>query len=212
MIPLLFLLLLAGAKQAKAQGVSAYFGVGSAMDTAATTPGCPSGQILDSTNNCVAAAKMGGAFAVFGGDFMITPHLGFNTEYSIHFSQADYLPSDGLKVRPSFYDFNAIYQPVAGSARIVPVLEGGLGGAKMSFYFNQQSCVTPSVCTNQSGFFGSTNHFQVHGAAGVKLYVTPTIFIKPQFDARWVRNLNQQYGRNFVPEYSVAVGVTFGRP
>jgi len=39
-IPILILLLLAGVKQASAQGFSAYFGVGSAQDGPATNSGC----------------------------------------------------------------------------------------------------------------------------------------------------------------------------
>lgn len=201
----------ASVRLANAQGVSAYFGVGSATDSAATTPGCPSKQILDDvTQNCETAPTMGGVFGVFGADFMIKPHFGVNGEYSFRFAQASYLPAAGLNVRPGFYDFNAVFQPGPGSSRIVPVLEGGIGGARLSLYFNQQSCVT-SICSSSSQAVATANHFQVHGAVGVKLYVKSDIFIKPQFDARWVHNLNQQYGRNFVPEYTISVGYTFGR-
>ena len=211
-IPLLFLLLLAGVRHASAQGVSAYFGVGSANDSAATSPGCSPQFIFDNiTGVCEAAPKMSGVFGVIGADFMIKAHFGFNSEYSFRFGQQSYLPNAGLNVRPGFYDFNAVYEPISGDQRIVPVVEGGIGGAKLSFYFNQQSCATPSICTSQSGYVASSNHFQLHGAVGVKLYVTSDMFIKPQFDIHWVDNFNQQYGRNFVPQYTVAIGYTFGR-
>ena len=150
---------------------------------------------------------MGGVFAVFGADFMIKPHLGINGEYSGRFAQANFLPNEGLNVRPAFYDFNAVYQPTTGDKRIVPVLEGGIGGAKLSFYVSQQA----GSLFNQSQFYVSSNYFQVHGAAGVKLYVKSDIFIKPQIDLRWVDNLTDQYGRTFVPEYSLSIGYTFGR-
>jgi hypothetical protein len=211
-LPLLALFLLAGVKQASAQGVSAYFGLGSAIDSAGTSAGCSPQFILDNvTGNCEAAPTMGGVFGVFGADFMILPHLGVNGEYAFRFAQADYLPQGGLKVRPAFYDFNAVYQPTSPAMRIVPVLEGGIGGAKLSFYFNQQSCATPSVCSNFSQQVATANHFQLHGAVGVKLYVKSDIFIKPQFDLHWVPNLNQQYGRNLVPQFTMAIGYTFGR-
>jgi hypothetical protein len=212
-IPLLVLLLLAGVKQASAQGVSPYFGLGSAWNSAATNPGCPAKQISDPFNpsgppsSCVAAPTMGGVIGVFGADFMFRPHFGINSEYSFRFAQANYLPSEGLKVRPSFYDFNAVYQPTSGDKRIVPVLEGGIGGAKLSFYLSQSA----GTLFNQSQFLVSSNHFQVHGAVGVKLYVNSDIFIKPQFDIRWVSNLTDQYGRNTVPEFTISVGYTFGR-
>lgn len=212
-LPLLVLLLLAGVKQANAQGVSAYFGLGSATDSPATSAGCPSQQISDPFNasgpptSCVPAQSMGGVWGVFGADFMIKPHLGVNAEYSFRFAQAKYLPSEGLNVRPAFYDFNAVYQPTSGDKRIVPVLEGGIGGAKLSFYVAQQA---GSLFT-QSQFFVSSNHFQAHGAVGVKLYVRSDMFIKPQIDVHWVNNMTDQYGRNVVPEYTISIGYTFGR-
>jgi hypothetical protein len=210
-LTILVVLLLASANQASAQGVSAYFGVGSAADSAGTSPGCASQQLFDDvTSACEPAPTMGGVFGVFGADYMFKPHLGFNAEYSFRFAQASYLPAAALNVRPAFYDFNAVYQPTSGDKRIVPVLEGGIGGARLSLYFNQQSCVT-SICSNSSQVVATSNHFQLHGAVGVKIYVKSDIFIKPQFDIHWVDHLNQQYGRDTVPQYSIAVGYTFGR-
>ena len=211
-IPFLILFLLAGTKQAGAQGVSAYFGVGSATDSATTSPGCSPQFILDEvTGNCEAAHTLGGAFGVFGADFMIKPHFGINGEYSFRFAQANYLPDAGLNARPSFYDFNAVFQPGPSDSRIVPVLEGGIGGAKFSLYFNQQACATSSICTNSSQVVATANHFQLHGAVGVKLYVKSDMFIKPQFDIHWIDHFNQQYGRNAVPEYTISIGYTFGQ-
>lgn len=210
-IPVLILLLVAGAKKANAQGVSAYFGMGSAIDSAATSSGCAPKQLFDpftgANGTCETAPTMGGIFGVFGADFMIKPHFGVNGEYSFRFAQADYLPAASLKVRPAFYDFNAVYQPTSGDKRVVPVLEGGIGGAKLSFYVSQQA---GSIFT-QSQYFTSTNHFQVHAAVGVKLYVSTSVFIKPQVDLHYVPHLTDQYGRNAVPEFTMSIGYSFGR-
>jgi hypothetical protein len=212
-IPLLLILFLAGVKPAGAQQVSVFFGIGSASDGATTSSGCLSKQISDPfilsgpPTSCVTAPTMGGAFGVFGGEFMINSHLGVNGEYSFRFAQANFLPNEGLKVRPGFYDFNAVYQPISGDSRIVPVLEGGIGGAKLSFYASQQV----GSLFNQSQYLFSSNHFQVHGAVGVKVYVRSGMFIRPQVDFHYVPNLNQQYSSNFVPQYTVSVGYTFGR-
>ncbi len=214
-IPILILFLFVSVHQASAQGFSGYFGVGTAADGAATSPGCASKQILDfainPAGNCEPAPNIGGVFGVFGADFMIMPHLGVNGEYSFRFAQAPFLPDAGLNVRPSFYDFNAVYQPLSVTNRIVPVLEGGIGGAKLSFYANSQGCISSGTCVNQSQALFTSNHFQLHGAVGVKLYVKSDMFIKPQIDFHWVNNLNQQYGSNFVPEATVSIGYTFGR-
>lgn len=155
---------------------------------------------------------MGGVFGVFGADFMIKPHIGVNGEYSFRFAQATYLSANNalgvpVNVRPGFYDFNAIYQPTSGDSRVVPVIEGGVGGAKLSFYANSSA----GTAFSSSQYFLSSNHFQVHGAVGVKLYVKGDIFIKPQFDIHYVPHLTDQYGRNTVPEFTISVGYTFGR-
>jgi hypothetical protein len=155
---------------------------------------------------------MGGVFGVFGADFMILPHLGFNGEYTFHFTQASYLNGNNalgvpINVRPAFYDFNAIYQPTSGDKHIVPVLEGGIGGAKLSFYGNSGA----GTAFSSSQYFLSSNHFQVHGGLGVKLYIKSDIFIKPQFDIHYVPHLTTQYGRDAVPQFTISIGYSFGR-
>ena len=204
-----FLAVLALASQARAQKVDVYFGMGTASDGAASDASCPAPkQIRDSTNACVGAPIIGGTFGVIGGDAFFLPHIGVNFEDSFRFRQASYVPTDGLNARQSFYDFNAVYEPLASDSKIVPVVEGGIGGTKVSIYFNQSIC---PLCGSQSGLLTSVNHFQVHGAVGVKLYVRSNIFFKPQVDFHYVPSLNQQYGSNFVPQYTLSIGYSFGR-
>ena len=218
---LLSTLLLGSLNVARPQGVSPYFGLGSATDSAATpvnqvdpiTGGtCPVGQFTDSPfvpGSCEPGHTMGGVFGVFGVDFMFRPHFGVNGEYAFRFAQAEYLPIAGLKMRPGFYDFNAVYEPISGS-RIVPLIEGGIGGARMALYVTQQCSIANINCTASYPAGVNANHFQVHGGLGVKLYVKPALFIKPQFDIHYVTHLTDQFGRNWVPEFTVAVGYTFG--
>lgn len=209
-ILLLSTLLLGTLNFAYAQGVSPYFGLGSATNSAGTSAGCPSGQLFDDiTGNCEAGPTMGGLFGVFGVDFMWKSHLGFNGEYAFRFSQANYLPAAGLKFRPGFYDFNVVYEPISGQ-RIVPVVYGGIGGARIALYETQTVSVTGITNTFSIPAGLNANHFQVHGGLGVKLYVRPSLFIKPQFDIHYVTHLTDQFGRTWVPEYTVAVGYTFG--
>ena len=215
-IPLLALLLLAGVKQASAQGVSAYFGLGTATDSAGTTNNstavCPAGNLFDDfTGNCEPGPTMGGVFGVFGADFMIKPQFGINAEYTFRFAQAPYLPDAGLNMRPSFYDFNAVWEPTSGvEKRFVPVLEAGVGGARVALYFTQQCSVTGINCSSSSPAGFNANHFQVHGGVGIKLYVKGNLFIKPQFDIHYVTNLTDQFGRSWVPQGTLSVGYTFG--
>jgi len=219
---LLFCVLLLGTTNViHAQGVSPYFGIGSAHVPAGTSVNtidpvtglavtCPSGNLFDAiTGNCEPGPTIGGVFGVFGVDFMIKPHLGINGEYAFRFAQADYLPAAALKFRPGFYDFNAVYEPTPGK-RVVPLLEGGIGGAKITLYQAQAFSVT-GITTNFSYPVGlNANHFQVHAAVGVKLYITQSFFIKPQFDFHYVIHLTDQFGRDWVPQYTASVGYTFG--
>lgn len=218
-LPILVVLLLASVKQASAQGVSVNFGLGTATDTAGTginlntNQPCPQGNLFDDfTGACEPGPTLGGVFGVFGADYMFKPHFGVNGEYSFRFAQAPYLPNAGLNMRPGFYDFNAVWEPISGSdARIVPVLEGGVGGARVALYITQQCSITGINCTSSYPAGFNANHFQVHAGAGVKLYVKGNLFIKPQFDFHYVTNLTDQFGRNWVPEATISVGYTFGQ-
>jgi hypothetical protein len=220
-ILLLSTLLLGTLNFAHAQGFSAYFGLGSATDKRATPVNqfdpltmttCPTGQFTDSPiipGGCEPGGVMGGVFGVFGADFMWKPHFGFNGEYAFRFSQANYLPNAGLKMRPGFYDFNVVYEPVSGQ-RIVPVVYGGIGGARMALYITQSCSIANINCTASYPAGINANHFQVHGGVGVKLYVKPSLFFKPQFDIHYVTHLTDQFGRDWVPELTMSIGYTFG--
>lgn len=223
-ILLLSTLLLGSLNDAHAQGLSVYFGLGSATDSAGTTINgidsvtglpvtCPAGNLFDDfTGNCEPGPTIGGVFGVFGADFMWKSHLGFNGEYAFRFAQANYLPLGGLTFRPGFYDFNVVYEPLSGSdRRIVPVVEGGIGGARIALYQSQTVSITGISSTFSFPAGLNANHFQVHAALGVKLYVKGNIFIKPQFDYHYVRHLTDQFGRNSVPQYTVSVGYSFGQ-
>jgi Outer membrane protein beta-barrel domain len=197
-----------GVTQARAQqAVNVFFGMGSATDKATPIP-------LTLGGTDFPRSSMGGVFGSFGGDVMFTPSLGFGGEYAFRFAQADYVVGAGLKARPAFYDFNVVYQPMS-SRHIVPVLQAGLGGARVNYYLDQQICSALSGCSSSSTLVDQASHFQFHLSAGVKLYVHGNIFVRPQFDAHWIKGFNSAnapvYGNNWVPQYTVAIGYTFGR-
>jgi len=198
-IPLLFVVLFC-ARFSAAQGVDAFFGLGTAMDKS-------NGQAINTFGDgtIYTAPRMGGLFANTGGSLMITPHYGFGGEVSFRTSQGGYA---GLKYRPIFYDFNGIYHPMS-TKRLVPELQAGLGAVNLRFYQNQQACDAFAGCSTSNFFVESSNHFQLHFAAGLKYYAKGQFFVEPKFDLRWVDNFFQ-FGSNWVPEYSVNVGYTFG--
>ena len=156
--------------------------------------------------NLYSTPSLSGAFMNLGGGIMVTPRFGFGGEFSFQPGKSDYA---GLSYRPMFYEFNGIYHPAKSAKRVVPEIQAGLGGVNLKFYYNQQDCNAFTGCSNSSSYLQSSNHFQLHAGAGVSLFVTPNIYVKPQFDLHWVHNFFQ-FGSNLVPQYGVSVGYRFG--
>jgi hypothetical protein len=92
----------------------------------------------------------------------------------------------------------------------VPEIQGGVGGVNMRFYYNSQYCDQFAGCSSSNSYLESSNHFDVHFAAGVRFYVKNGIFVEPRVDLRYIHNFFQ-FGSDLVPEYTVNVGYTFGR-
>ena len=156
--------------------------------------------------NCQATPSLSGVFMAIGGDAMLTKRYGFGGEVSFQPAKANYGP---LQFREVFYDFNAILAPVNQKKAMVQI-QGGIGGAKSSFSFTQNSCVGTAVCSNQSQPVGSSNHFQVHAGVGVQIFLTEHVFIRPQFDFHYVPGLTDQFGSNMVPAATVWLGYSIG--
>jgi Outer membrane protein beta-barrel domain len=157
-------------------------------------------------STCLLSPSLGGFFLGFGGGVMVNKHFGFGAEAVLQPAKQDYA---GLQARQTFYDVNAIYAPV-NEKKVALRLEGGIGGAKTSFSITQSSCVGTAVCSSQSQPVGNSSHFQVHAGVGVQLFVTEHIFIRPQFDLRYIPNFTTQYGSNVVPAGMVWVGYSLG--
>ena len=157
-------------------------------------------------STCLLSPSLGGFFLGFGGGVMVNKHFGFGAEAVLQPAKQDYA---GLQARQTFYDVNAIYAPV-NEKKVALRLEGGIGGAKTSFSITQSSCVGTAVCSSQSQPVGNSSHFQIHAGVGVQLFVTEHIFIRPQFDLRYIPNFTTQYGSNVVPAGMVWVGYSLG--
>jgi len=151
--------------------------------------------------------SMHGAFGKVSGNVMFNSWFGLGGDYTWRYSQGDYA---GLGYRPSFYDVNAVFKPSVGSRRIEPEFQAGLGGMRLGFYQNRTYCNSFTGCSGSSNLVGSSNHFQVHGLTGVRFYVTRSVFVRPEVEVHWVNNLFQ-FGSNWVPQYGVSLGYSFGR-
>ena len=201
-IPLfLFVLAFLAVPRAHAQGVSVYFGAGTATDSSSNKSVNTFGD-----GTLFPTPKMTGTFGLFGGDFMISHGLGVGAEYAFRFDQGPYA---GLNYRPAFYDFNAIWRPIPIIRKITPEVQAGVGGANLKFYYNQRFCDLFSGCSTSNTLIESSNHVQVHLGGAVRLYVKGGIFVRPAVDVHWVNNFFQ-FGSAWVPQYTVSIGYTAG--
>jgi len=178
---------------ASAQRADVYFAMGTARDDAIE-------DWIDSVPG-LAPGAIDGLFGTIGGGYMFNDTLGLGGEASFRFAQGDYA---GYGYRPVFYDFNGILTPTLGSDRVMAEFQGGIGGLSLRVYGGEEYCdYYTGQCTN---YLGSVNHFQVHASAGLRIYVTDSVFIRPQFDYRYVPNLNEEFKSNSVFQYTVAIG------
>lgn len=187
---------------AHAQKIDVYAGVGTATNSS-------SNQTVDTFGDgtLFTTPGMGGAVGKVGADFMFTPMFGVGGETDFRFSQAGYA---GLNYRPVFYDFNGIFMPFGHKfKRVVPEFQAGLGAVNLRFFNPQTVCDAFAGCSTSSNYVESSNHLQVHLAAGVRFYVTPHLYFRPEVEGRYVNNFFQ-FGSNWVPEYSASIGWTFG--
>lgn len=156
--------------------------------------------------NCQANPSLGGFFLGFGGDVMLWKHFGLGATAVVQPARRNYGP---LLYRQAFYDVNGVYRPVS-TKRAALELEGGIGGAHTGFAINQSGCVGTAVCSSSIQPVGTSNHFDIHAGAGVSLYVTEHVFIRPQFDIHYAPGLTDQFGSKLVTAGMVWVGYTFG--
>jgi hypothetical protein len=206
----LFFLLLAITSSVHAQSVDVYLGLGTATDSATSIPFTQDGVSFFPTE------PLGGLFGLIGGDVMITPNLGIGAEQAFRFSSGDYVADLGVRTRVSFFDINAVYQPwkglKAGRTEFVPVFQGGIGLARVGFYQYQQSCDDQGNCSTANTHIDQTNRPQLHFSGGMKWQITEHVFVRPQVDVHWIAGFDSApvYGRNWVPQYTIAIGYKFG--
>jgi hypothetical protein len=155
---------------------------------------------------CESTPAMHEFFLGLGADIMLTKRYGFGADVSFMPSRPDYGP---LEYRQTFYDFNGIFSPIS-QKRFKVKIEGGIGGARTSFAINESGCVGIAICTSETEPIGNASHFQVHVAVGLQLFITDHIFVRPEFDYRYVTNFTQQFSSSSVPAAMVWLGYSFG--
>jgi hypothetical protein len=130
----------------------------------------------------------------------LTRRIGVGAEVSWR-SQGRYA---GVKYRPSFYNFDAIYRPARPAARLVPEFRLGIGGVHVNYFPDD-----PSFCDQLTGCPGSS-HFQVHMSVAAPWYLTNHFFLRPAIDAHYVNHFSE-FSSNWVPQFSMGIGYSLGR-
>jgi hypothetical protein len=204
-------------------------GFGAVQDSAATGIDyttnllCASG----SSTTCIPPNSLSGFMLGIGGNLMLWKHFGVGAEVSLQPAKQTYYTCPAACValingqsgggissfteqsRTTFYDFNGIFVPVR-SKKAQFQLSGGIGGANFKTYENFTAAATAITSSqSQSQYAGSLNNFQVHGGAGVQIYLTDHFFIRPQFDVHYVHNFTP-FGRSTPIVAQVWVGYSFG--
>jgi len=174
----------------------------------ADSPTNPFGSCAPGAGNpfCLATSGLDATLIRFDGDVMFTKHLGVGGQFDFQPYRKDYGP---LQFRQSFYDFNGIWAPFS-SKRAVFRLEGGIGGSHTSFYYSQSGCIGTAVCNSSTSSIGSANHFDVHFGAGVMLFLSNHIYVKPQLDVHYVPGFTDQFNSNFAPSAMLTIGYGSG--
>jgi hypothetical protein len=180
-------------------GFDAYFGMGTARTGS-------SNDLIDTTGTgaYLSSPALDGVFGTFGGAVMLNPSFGVGAQVALRFRQGDYV---GYGYRPIFYDFNGIWTPGSGR-RVVPEFQAGFGGVNLRFYDSSQPYYDYNT-GNISTYAGSSNHLQLHVSAGLRLFIKKHLFIRPQVDYHWARNMTE-FGSSNIPAYTLAIGYSSG--
>jgi hypothetical protein len=195
---------------ARAQaGVDINLGFGSAHDSA------NSGGLDSATGNactpssggtCQSLSALSGFFLGIGGDVMFRKQFGVGADVAFQPARSNYGP---FLSRETFFDVDGVYEPVS-TKKVSLKLLGGIGVARTGLAFNQSSCIGNVACSSQIVPVATANHFDVHFGAGVQIYVTEHIFIRPEFDLHYAPGLDNVYNSNLVPAGMVWIGYNMG--
>ena len=179
---------------AQAQQFDGAFGIGGVKSTSAA----------NAASNYSPQAVGGGTFLGFSGDFLFPKHYGIEGEVFWRAKQNTYNPTfSGQPFRPIFWDFNGIYERNFAK-RVGVELLAGIGEESVRFYQPFVTCSFTS-CTN----YTSVGHFMGDLGGGLRLYVTPNVFVRPEARVYLVRN-NFEFSSGHAERFSISIGYTFG--
>ena len=196
-----FCMLFVVAGVAGAQQLDVAFGFGSVSGNPASD--ASASEIASGT--ATAQSIGGGGYPAFSGDFLFyRKYIGIGGEVAWRASQNVNIFSQPY--RPILYDFNAVLAPPIGK-RAQAEFQAGIGAESLRFY-------TPFFTCNSNPFFPnctdytSSNHFLGHFSGAVRLYVTRSVFIRPEVHFYLVNN-NVEFAGPRVVRYGASIGYSF---
>jgi hypothetical protein len=143
----------------------------------------------------------GGAYPSFGLDFLFYKNLGVGFDAAFRAKQNLY---QGFQpFRPFFYDVDAVFAPPLGK-RAQAEIRGGIGAESVHFYTATLTCTTFGGCNN----FVSSNHFLGHLGGGLRIFVTKSVFIRPEASLYFVHN-NVEFSGSRVTRFGASIGYAF---
>jgi len=143
----------------------------------------------------------GGTYPDFGLDFLFFKNLGVGFDAAFRAHQNLY---QGFQpFRPFFYTADAVFAPPLGKRAQLEV-KAGIGAESVHFYTATLTCTTFGGCNN----FVSSNHFMGHVGGGVRLFVTKSIFIRPEAHLYIVHN-NVEFSGSRVTRFGASIGYAF---
>jgi hypothetical protein len=157
--------------------------------------------VTPSTNGSGVLNLNGGAYPAVSADFLFLKHFGVGGEVSWRGSQAVY--ADIQPYRPILYSVYGIYAPPLGSKRLSAELLGGIGAESTRFYQQFFQC-NFTGCTD----YTSSNHFVGELGGGLRMYVTKSIFVRPEVRYYFVHN-NVEFNTGNAVRTGVSIGYSF---
>jgi hypothetical protein len=142
----------------------------------------------------------GGAYPSFSGGVLIKNGFGINGEVTWRASRSTF--AGVAPYRPVLFDINAVYAPRLG--RISPELMAGIGAENIRFYQNFLNCGFTG-CTN----YTSSNHFLGHFGGGLRLYLSNSIFLRPEAHLYLINN-NVEFSSARATRFGLSIGYSFG--
>lgn len=143
----------------------------------------------------------GGAYPSFGLDFLFYHNMG--VAFNAAFRASQNLYQGFQPFRPFFYDVDFMYAPPLGK-RAQLELTAGIGASSVRFYTPFLTCGTFTGCTD----FVSSNHFLGQFGGALRLYVTRSVFIRPEAHL-YVINNNFEFSGNHATRFGVSIGYSF---